>query len=157
MVQRSIESITTKYNVIEVLGEKRNETYKLIEAEIKTRLGENGIDFYSITFLDTDAGDAIETAIQNEAVAKKAVETAKQEKERLLIDSQKRIVEAEANKQKAQIEADTKIIQAKAEAESNQIIAQSLTENVLKKMEMDARMKHGWVTVMGSDAIVKEQ
>ena len=90
-VQRSIETVTTQYNVIDVLGEYRNEVYQRIEDDLSTRLGANGVSFYSITFTDTDAGDEIEEAIRAEAVAKKAVETAEQERLRVEIEAQKRI------------------------------------------------------------------
>ena len=76
LVQRAIESVTTKYNVIDILGEKRNNVYTEIESVVKEKLSESGIDFFSLVLLDTEAGAAIESAIEQEAVAKKAVETA---------------------------------------------------------------------------------
>ena len=47
-----------------------------------------------------------------------------------------------------------KIIAAEAEAKANKIIADSITENLLKKEEMEARKEHGWITVKGADTIV---
>lgn len=76
MAQRCIEEITTKYNIIEVLGEKRNDIYREIEVLLKERLLAEGINFKMLTIKDTDAGDEIESAIRAEAIAKKAVETA---------------------------------------------------------------------------------
>lgn len=152
-VQRSIEEISTQYNVIDILGEKRNELYKGIEVELKERLSANGITFISINFTDTDAGEAIEQAIQQEAIAKKAVETAEQERQKAQIEAQRRVVEAEANKQKATIEAETKLIEAKAEADANNLLLQSITPELLKKMEMEARLRHGWITVNGGNVI----
>lgn len=153
LVQRSIESVSTNYNIMEVLGEKRNNLYKEVETDLKARLAENGITFVSINFDDTDAGNVIEKAIQDEAVAKKAVETAEQEKLKAEVEAQKRVVEAQANKDKAKIEAETKLIQAQAEADSNKIISQSITPELLKRMEMEARQKFGWVTVQGGSVI----
>lgn len=124
-VQRSVESITTQYDVIEILGAKRNEVYKGIEVDLKERLAQNGINLHSITLVDTDAGDAIEKAIQDEAVAKKQVETAKQHREKARIEAEQRVVEAEADKQKAQVEAETQIIKAKADAEAKMIEAEA--------------------------------
>jgi regulator of protease activity HflC (stomatin/prohibitin superfamily) len=80
VVQRSIESVTTQYNIIDVLGAERNNVYKQIEADLKTRLEANGITFILINFDDTDAGDEIEAAIQREAIAKKDAETAEQQR-----------------------------------------------------------------------------
>jgi regulator of protease activity HflC (stomatin/prohibitin superfamily) len=109
--QRAIEQATTSYNIIEVLGDKRGEVYNLIEAALAERFAQDGITLHSITFLDTDGGDEIEQAIRAEAVAKKAVETAEQER-----------LEAE-------IDAETRIIQANAEAEEKRILASAIAEN----------------------------
>ncbi len=153
-VQRSIETVSTQYNVIDVLGEYRNELYKGIEIELKNRLAENGIAFVSINFTDTDAGAAIEQAIQAEAIAKKAVETAEQERQKAEIEAQKAVVTAKAEKEAAVIRAETRKIEAEAEAEVNRKMAESTTPLVIQRMEMQARLKHGWITttVSGSAA-----
>ena len=109
--KRSIEGVTTEYNIIEILGSNRNQVYTSIEKELAKRLQANGINLHSITFLDTDAGEDIEKAIRAEAVAKKAVETAEQ------------------NRIKAEIEAQRRIIEAEAEAKEKKIIAESISKN----------------------------
>ncbi|HOD92677.1 MAG TPA: prohibitin family protein [Clostridia bacterium] len=152
-VQRSIEAISTQYNIIEVLGEKRNELYLGIEEELTKRFAVNGIQFVSINFADTDAGSEIEKAIQDEAIAKKRVETAEQERLRVQIEAQQRVIEASADKEKAEIEAQIKLIEAQAEAQANRLIAESITPELLEKMEMEARLKWGWVIVQGGSVI----
>ena len=109
--QRAIETATTNYNIIEILGDQRSQVYAEIEAILSERFASDGIRLHSITFLDTDGGDEIEAAIRAEAVAKKAVETAEQERT------------------KAEIEAETRIIQAQAEATEKQILAEAIAEN----------------------------
>lgn len=147
-VQRSVETVTTQYDVIEILGSKRNDVYVGIEKDLKERLATNGINLHSLTLLDTDAGDAIEKAIQQEAVAKKEVETAEQQREKAKIEAEKRIIEAEADKQKAEVEAQTQLIKAKAEAEAKVIEAEAnakayeamnkyLTHEVINKLWID--------------------
>lgn len=140
LTQRAIEQVTTEYNVIDVLGEKRNEVYAKIEQQLKSKLEQSGVDFFALTLTDTDAGAGIEEAIANEAIAKKNVETSLQKQEQAKVEAETLKIEAAAN-------AEVKIIQAKAEADSNRIISDSITQNVLKKMEMDARKIHGWVEV----------
>ncbi len=140
LTQRAIEQITTEYNVIDVLGERRNEVYTKIEQQLQSKLASSGIDFFSLTLTDTDAGAGIEEAIANEAIAKKNVETALQKQEQAKVEAETLKIEAAAN-------AEVKIIQAKAEADANKILSESITPNVLKKMEMDARKIHGWVEV----------
>ena len=130
--QRSIEEVTTKYNVIAVLGEERNGIYTEIENNLKERLANEGVDLKFITIKDTDAGEAIEQAIAEEAVAKKAVETAQQKQEQ------------------AKIEANTKLIEAEGEAKANAVKTEALTDQVLLEMwinKWDGKLP----TVNGSD------
>ena len=114
--QKSVETIVTQYNVIEVLGEKKNEVYTRATADLKEKLAKEGVELTSLTIKDMDAGKEIEEAISKEAVAKEAVETAKQEKE------------------KAQIVAEKKKIEAQGEADANAIKTSKLTDAVLREM-----------------------
>lgn len=116
ITQRCMESVTTKYNVIDVLGEQRDNIYKEIETLLREELAKEGVTFKMLTIKDTDAGEAIEKAIQEEAVAKKQVETAEQQKA------------------KAEIEAQTKLIEAQGEAEANAVKTQQLTSQILTEM-----------------------
>ena len=131
--QRSIEEITTQYNIMDVLGEKRNTIYADIEQKLKELLAVEGVDLKFITIKDTDAGEAIEKAIADEAVATKAVETAKQKQEQ------------------AKIEAETKLIKAKGDAEANAVKTKALTDEVLLEMWIN-KWSGDLPTVSGSDS-----
>ena len=112
-IQKQFESVTVNYNIMELLGEKRNdivnETYTLAKEE----LYKDGIVLNRLILVDTDAGDAIETAISNEAVAKKNVDT------------------AEYKKQQAELEGEAKVIEAKKQKEANDILSKSITDEIL--------------------------
>lgn len=116
VTQRSVEEVTTKYNVIDILGEQRNTIYTEIENILKAKLADEGVTLKFITIIETDAGEEIEAAIAKEAVAKKAVETAEQEKK------------------KAEIDAETKLIEAQGEAKANEIKTKQLTDEILTEM-----------------------
>ena len=133
-VQRVLEQVTTTYNVIDILGEKRTEIYNVLEKNLVDEFALYGIEFVSITINDMDAGEAIEQAITAEAVAKKAVETAEQELAKAEIEASQKSVLALAEKEAATIEAETKLIQARAEKEANELLQQSLTEAILKQL-----------------------
>jgi len=109
--QRAIESACVNYNIIEILGAERENVYMMIEEDLQERFSRDGITLHSITFLDTDAGEEVENAIRAEAVAKKEVETAKQQQI------------------KAEVEAETRIIQAEAEAREKEILAQAIASS----------------------------
>ena len=135
VTQRSVEEVTTKYNVIDILGEQRNNIYIEIENILKDKLAQEGVTLKFITIIETDAGEEIEAAIAKEAVTKKAVETAEQEKK------------------KAEIDAQTKLIKAEGEAKANEIKTKQLTDEILTEMfieKWDGKLP----TVSGSDGMM---
>lgn len=135
--QRVLELITTKYNVIDILGEKRSEIYSALENDLKAEFSKYGIEFYSISITDMDAGEDLEKAITEEAVAKKAVETAEQNLLKAETEAKQKSVQAKAEQDAAKIQSETKLIQAEAEKKANELLNQSLSEDILKKEWID--------------------
>ena len=131
--QRVLELITTKYNVMDVLGEKRADIYSELDSALTTELAKYGVEFVSISISDMDAGDAIEAAIEAEAVAKKAGETAEQEHLKAEMEAKQKSVVAQAEQDAAKIKAETKLIEAQAEKEANELLQMSLTELLLRQ------------------------
>jgi regulator of protease activity HflC (stomatin/prohibitin superfamily) len=131
--QRVLERVTTKYDIIYILGEGRNTIYTEVEAEMAAELAGYGIDFKSITINDMDAGDQLEAAIAAEAVAKKAVETAEQELLKAETEAKQKSVQALADQEAAKIKAETKKIEAQAEKEANEMLNKSLSDDILTK------------------------
>ena len=152
--QRSIEQVTTQYNVFEIMGEARNAIYKDIELALTARFADAGINLYSITIADADAGEDIENAIRAEAIARQNVQKAEQELAKAEIDAQQKVVQAQADLEKAKIQAEQKVVEAEAEAKANQLIAQSITQGLIDKIEAEARLKHGWIEITGASSIV---
>lgn len=118
-IKKDLESVTIRYNITDILGSKRdeivNETLKLVQEE----LIKDGILVERIVLIDTDAGESIETAIANEAVAKKEVDT------------------AEYKKQKAELEGEAKVIEAQKEKEANELINKTLTNEILMEQYIE--------------------
>lgn len=131
--QRVLELVTTEYNVIDILGEKRSEVYSKLEVALDKELSKYGVKFESITINDMDAGDALEAAITAEAVAKKEVETAAQQLEKSKMDAQQKSVQAQAEQDAAKIKAETKLIEAEAEKKANEMLNQSLSDEILQQ------------------------
>lgn len=149
-VQRAIESVTGNYDIYDILGAKRTEVYEEIDKALKEKFESYNLEFVSFTITDQDAGDEIEAAIKNESVKQKEIDTAKQEQE-------KTKVEAETKKVQAQAEADTAVIKADGEAKANKIKSDSITDNLIRMKEAEAREKHGWVTVNGANGVITKQ
>lgn len=130
--QTALNKICTQYNIIDILGEKRNEILDKTIVELSESLKNEGVTLKALTIKDVDAGEEIEKAIKAEAVAKKAVETAKQ------------------NQERAKTEAETKLIQAEGEAKANAVKTKALTDKVLLEQwiqKWDGKLP----TVSGSD------
>lgn len=131
--QRVLELITTKYNVIDILGEKRAEVYTELNTKLAEELAIYGVDFVSISIIDMDAGEKLENAITDEAVAKKAVETAAQNLLKAETEAKQKSVQAKAEQEAAKIEAETKLIEAEAEKKANELLNESLSNDILRK------------------------
>lgn len=117
--QDALNEICTQYNVIDLLGEKRNEIVTKATEVLSEKFEVEGVTLKALVLKDVDAGEEIENAIKQEAVAKKAVETAEQ------------------NRLKAEKEAETKIIEAQGEAEANAAKTSQLTDQILKEKFID--------------------
>lgn len=111
--QKQLEMISTQYNVMEMLGEKRNEIIDRTLDTTKQELAKDGMVIERLILVDTDAGETIENAISKEASAKKEAETAKYLKE------------------KAELEGEAKIIEAQKEKEANELKQKTLTKEIL--------------------------
>ena len=108
---------------------------------------EYGINVASALIVDAQPDETLMQKIR-------AKEQAKQDAEIAELNKQTALAQAETDKVKAQAKADVKVIEAQAEAESNRIISESITDNLIKMKEAEARLKHGWITVTGADTVV---
>lgn len=113
--QNAMNEVCSNYNIIDLLGDKRNEIINQATDILKQDLEKEGVTLKMLTIKDLDAGKKIEKAISDEAVAKKQVETAKQKQE------------------KARTEAETKLIEAEGEANANAVKTKALTPEVLQE------------------------
>lgn len=133
--QKQLEKVTTKYNIMEVLGEKRNQIVDETLIEVKNELINDGILIERIVLIDTDAGEKIENAIQQEASAKKEAETAKYLKE------------------KAELEGEAKVIEAQKEKEANALKQKSLTNEILTEKMIEKWNGTLPTTMLGEDVL----
>lgn len=113
--QNAMNEVCSNYNIIDLLGDKRNEIINQATDILKQDLEKEGVTLKMLTIKDLDAGKKIEKAISDEAVAKKQVETAKQKQD------------------KARTEAETKLIEAEGEANANAVKTKALTPEVLQE------------------------
>lgn len=143
-----VKDVTPRFTVMDIYSDKKSEVNSAITEYLNEKLtSEYGINVSSALVIDVDLDDALKDKIR-------AKEQAKQDAEIAELNKQTALAQAETDKVKAQAEADIKVIEAQAEAESNRIVSESITENLIKMKEAEARLKHGWITVTGADTVV---
>lgn len=112
---------------------------------------------YGVKFIQISRGLIIDVQLDDELQAKvQAKEQAKQDAEKAQLDKETAIAQGEAAKAKAEADKAVTITNAQAEAEANRIISESITDELIKMTEAEARKKHGWVTVQGADIVATD-
>lgn len=152
MVQNSIlayvKEVTPNFSVMDIYSGKRAEVSNKITDYLNGKLEEEyGITVANALIIDVQLDDALSEKV-------KAKEQAKQDAEKAELDKATALAQAETERVKAQTKADVMKIEAEGEAEAYRIKSDAITENLLRKWELDARMEHGWVTVQGANTAV---
>lgn len=152
MVQNSIiayiKEVTPQFSVMDIYSVKRAEVSNRITEYLNEKLeSEYGITVTNALIIDVQLDEGLTQKV-------KAKEQAKQDAEKAELDKATALAQAETEKVKAQTNADITRINAEAEAEAYRIKSEAITDNLLKKWELDARKEHGWVTVQGANAVV---
>lgn len=163
MVQNSIiayiKEVTPQFSVMDIYSTKRSEVSKEITEYLNSKLNdEYGINIPSALIIDVQLDEALKQKVLAKEQAKQVAEKAELDKQTAKAQAEVAKVNAEANAEVKRIEAEAAAertrISAKAQADSNNMINQSITENLIKMKEAEARVKHGWVTVQGAEAVV---
>lgn len=152
MVQNSIiayiKEVTPQFSVMDIYSTKRPEVSKAITEYLNTKLTEEyGINVSSALIIDVQLDEELQKKVQ-------AKEQAKQDAEKAELDKQTAIAQGEADKAKAEANKAVTITNAEAEAEANRIVSQSITDELIRMKEAEAREKHGWIEVQGADTVV---
>lgn len=145
-----IKEVTPKFSVMDIYSTRRAEVGQEITKYLNGKLkDEYGINISSALIIDVQLDKELQAKVQ-------AKEQAKQDAEKAELDKQTAIAQGEADKAKAEANKAVTITNAEAEAEANRIVSESITDNLIKMKEAEARGKHGWVTVQGADTVVTE-
>jgi regulator of protease activity HflC (stomatin/prohibitin superfamily) len=151
VLKSKISEVTTDYSMMDIYSGNRskinNEITKCLNDAFKE---EYGIEVLSASIVDVHPDERLQKTIEDRV-------TALQKKQQAQAEQETAKVEAETKKIKAQADADAMIISAQAEADAYRIKSAEITDKLLKKWELDARAKHGWVTIQGGTPIVNAQ
>ena len=148
VLKSKISEVTADYSMMDIYSGNRNE----INNKITKYLSEEFKDDFGIEVMDTSIID-----VHPDSKLKKAIDnrvTALQEKQQAQAEQEKVKVEAETAMIKAKNAAEIKILNAEANAKANKLKTKSITNELIRMTEAEARLKHGWVTVQGTNSVV---
>lgn len=142
-LQKVSREVYAKYSLLDILSGESSK----VEAEVLTNFAKSvegkGFEVEDVTLGVPDVDPETQKSID-------AIIRAGQENEKAKLD-------AETAKTQADSEAYKITKAAEAEAAANQKIAESVTDELIRYEEAQARKKHGWVTVNGTDTVVTQQ
>lgn len=148
VLKAKISEVTNDYTMMEIYSGNRDEINKKLQTYLNEEFGKAfGIEVRSADIVDVHPDAQLQQTINDRVTAMQKKQQAEAEQETIRVQNETKLLEAQA-------EADAKKIAAEGEAEANRIVAQSITEGLLQKMEMEARLEHGWITVNGANTVV---
>lgn len=150
--------ITSGYTILE-LNTNRGEIQTKILKDFTKILEKKGFIVTSVTLGTPEYDEQTRQAIQQVVNKQQELKALDIEKQKAQLEAERAKIEAEG-KANAQIEtargqAESILLNAQAQTKANAELNASLTENVLKKMELDARQAHGWVEIQGATPLVE--
>ena len=132
-VAECVKTVCAKYNAEDLISQ-RAELARTIEEELSERLKAYNIIVISTSITDIDFKASFTDAVE-------AKQVAQQNKLRAETEAEQKVIEAEAEQRVRKINADAEAyemtVRAEAEAEANRKIAESLNDDILRKMYYD--------------------
>ncbi len=148
VLKAKISEVTTFYTMMDIYSGDQGKINAEITEFLNEKLGEEyGIEVIDASIIDVHPDEQLQQTIDDRVKAMQRKQQAEAEQETIKVQNETKILEAEAA-------AKAKLIEAEAEANANRTISASLTDELLRQMEMEARMQHGWVTVQGASTAV---
>lgn len=124
-VKGVVQAVIAKYTIEEFVS-RREYISKIISQDVAENLSEFGISVSDVSIFNHDFSDEYEKAIEQKKIAEQAVERAKSEQQKILVEFENKVKIAE-------LELKEKEIKAKA----NRIESESLTPQLLKKQMVE--------------------
>lgn len=148
VLKSTVSEVTTSRSLMDLYSGNRAE----INTELTDYLNNKFEKQYGLTVLDASIIDVhpdrqLQEAIDNRVKAQQKADQAKAEQETAKVEAETALI-------KAKNKADIVRMEAEAEADANRTLANSITDELIRMKEAEARLEHGWVTVQGSGTVV---
>lgn len=151
VLKSKVSEITTNYSLMDIYSGNR----KQINDELTDYLNKELRDFYGIEVIDASIinshpDENLKKTIEARVQAQQSKAQAKAEQDAIKVKAETELIEAKK-------EAEIKVTEAEAEAEANRVISESITENLIRMKEAEARLQHGWVTIQGAESVIADE
>lgn len=147
---QSSRSVVANYSVLDVYGTKTTEASSKVSESMAKSTEDLGFVVTNVTLGTPELDGATQSAIDDRVKAA-------QQLEKLKLDKQIAQAEAEKKKIEAKGKATAEIEEARGKSQANKLLEQSITPELIKLKEAEARMKHGWVTVQGAGSVITDE
>lgn len=142
------KEVVANYKVSDILGSERANVNTALTKYINKKFEQYGIAISNVSLINITVDKKTQDAINAKITAQQKAETQAINNKTAI---EKAKADAEVQKTEAQAKADAQLIESKAEAEANKKLSSSITDELIRMKEAEARLKHGWVTISGSD------
>lgn len=161
VLKAKVSEVTTDYSLMDIYSGNRAAINEEITEYLNKSFQEQyGLEVIDASIIDVHPDEKLQTAIDSRVEAQQKADQAKAEQATAKVEAETALIkaqnEAEIKRVEAEAEADIVKIEAQAEAEANNVVAASITDQLIKMKEAEARLKHGWVTVKGSSTVVTD-
>ncbi len=151
VLKSKVSEITTNYSLMDIYSGNR----KQINDELTDYLNKELRDFYGIEVIDASIinshpDENLKKTIEARVQAQQSKAQAKAEQDAIKVKAETELIQAKK-------EAEIKVTEAEAEAEANRVISESITENLIRMKEAEARLQHGWVTIQGAESVIADE
>lgn len=147
VLKAKISEVTTDRTMMDLYSGNRNSINAALTEFLNAELHEQfGIEVIDASIIDVHPDAQLQQTIADRVTALQRKQQAEAEQETIKVQNETKLMQARA-------EAEAKMIAAEGEAAANATIAASITEPLLQKMEMEARLAHGWVEVIGGTIV----
>lgn len=141
------KEVVANYKVSDILGSERANVNTALTKYLNKKFEQYGIAISNVSLINITVDKKTQEAINAKITAQQKAETQAINNKTAI---EKAKADAEVQKTEAQAKADAQLIESKAEAEANKKLSSSITDELIRMKEAEARLKHGWVTISGS-------
>lgn len=150
VLKSKVSEVTTNYSMMDIYSGDRSKINNQLTSYLnKAFSSAYGIEVLDASIIDAHPDKELQRTIDNRVKALQQKQQAKAEQERVKVEVETQLIQAEG-------EAKVKIKKAEGEAKANKVLSESITDELIRMKEAEARKEHGWVTVQGAGTVVTE-